>query len=199
MTKTTQYSDDYIEVIPGLDAVRVRPQIYLKDIQVPDELIFQALCHAIDEALDGKCSWIKIEIDRQLVNVEYNAGISLWITPSGRSTAEIMMTVLHACHNMKKHLDVGAKYCTLGLAVMNAFCDQFEIETISQGKIGTQVYIKVAADRNFLISESNEVDKTKFSFTLDREMVGDYQFDVDRLRSKVLELAQELNIKITID
>ena len=199
MEEITQYFDDDIQVFPWQDAIRFRPKIYLKDIQIPDGLIIETLCHAIDEVLDSKCSWIKIAIDGERVNVEYDAGISLEIRSSGRSAADLMMTELYACHNQKKYLEVGVKYCRIGLAAANVFCDRFEIETISQGKIGTQVYIKGAADRNFSISESNEADKTRLSFTLDREMVGDYQFDIDRLRSKVLELAQELNIKVTID
>jgi DNA gyrase/topoisomerase IV subunit B len=197
MAETPEYDDD-IQVLTGLEAIRIRPQVYLKGIEIPDGLIIQTLCHAIDEVFDGKCSWIKIEIDRELVTIEYNAGISLEIRPSGRSVADLMMTELYACHNLKKHLEVGEKYCRLGLAAVTAFCDRFEIETVWHGKIGNQIYIKGAAEQDFAISNSPEIDKTKFIFVLDRELVGDYQFDFDRLRLKLLELAQELNIEITI-
>jgi DNA gyrase/topoisomerase IV subunit B len=197
MAEITEYDDD-IQVFTMLEAIRLRPQTYLEGIEIPDGLIIQMLCHAIDEVFDGKCSWIKIEIDRELVRIEYDAGISLEIRPSGRSVADMMMTELYACHNLKKHLEVGEKYCRLGLAAVTAFCDRFEIETIWHGKIGTQIYIKGAADRDFDISDFKGIDKTKFIFMLDKEIVGNYQFDLDRLRLKALELAQELSIEITI-
>jgi DNA gyrase/topoisomerase IV subunit B len=199
MPELSQYPDDEIKVYTLMEAVRLRPKLHLKDIQIPDELILATLCHAIDEVLDGKCNWIKIEIDREIVNIEYDTGMSLYKTPSGRTAADLMMTVLYACHNMKKHLEVGAKYCQTGLAIVNAYCDRFEIETISHDKIGTQVYIQGESDRDFSITNCHDADRTRFRFMLDRDLVGDYQFDLGRLQSQVLELARELNIKITIE
>ena len=60
-----------------------------------DDLIFEALCHAIDESLDDRCKHINIDIDLDsVVYVRYDAAMSLGITPSGRPTADELMNDL---------------------------------------------------------------------------------------------------------
>jgi DNA gyrase/topoisomerase IV subunit B len=67
-----------------LGIVRCRPSAYLGDLEredLFDDLIFEALCHSIDEAIEGNCTKIQITIETAgSILVQYDAGISLAIT-----------------------------------------------------------------------------------------------------------------------
>jgi DNA gyrase/topoisomerase IV subunit B len=114
-----------IEVLPGLEAVRRRPQLYLGELgreDLFDDLILESLCHAIDEAMDSNCHDISIRLETaDAILVRYDAGINLELHPkSGKRLVDILLTELRACHNLKKHMKVGSEYCQYGLAVLNA-------------------------------------------------------------------------------
>jgi DNA gyrase/topoisomerase IV subunit B len=139
MENELQYDDSIIVVRELPDAILYRPHLHLGDLEREDlfnDFIFEALCHAIDESLDDRCKHINIDVDRSgVVTVRYDAGIPLNI-------ANGLLTSLYACHNLKKHIEVGSNYCQIGLAVLNAVCSEFQVDIICNGKHGKQTYIK---------------------------------------------------------
>jgi DNA gyrase/topoisomerase IV subunit B len=202
MEDESEYDDGNIVVLEGLDAIRCRPAMYLGGLErddLFDDLIFESLCHAIDEAIDDGCKYIKINIKpTDVVFIQYDAGMSLETRGTDTPVADSLLTQLHACHNLKKNIDVGSKYCQLGLAVLNAVCSEFQVDIIWSGKRGRQTYIKGKADRDFIISESDEIDRTQFRFSFDVELLGKHAIHLDRLQLKADKLMQDFGVKLDI-
>lgn len=195
MENESQYDDDIIVVLELPDAIRCRANMYLGNLEredLFDDLIFEALCHAIDESLDDRCKHINIDIDRAgIVTVRYDAGIPLHI-------ANGLLGKLYACHNLKKHIEVGSKYCQLGLAVLNAVCSEFQVDIVCNGKHGRQTYIKGKAEQDFVVFDSHEIDRTQFKFSFDEELLGKHEIHLDRLKVKAEELMQNFNLRVEI-
>jgi DNA gyrase/topoisomerase IV subunit B len=202
MEDKSEYDDGDIVVIEGVDAIRRRTDMFLGKLErddLFDELIFEALCHAIDEALDDRCKHINIDIDRAgIVSIQYDACMSLELKRNGKPKADSYFGELYACHNLKKHIEVGSKYCRHGLYLLNAVCSEFKVDIVERGKWGKQTYIKGKVDQEFIIADTNEIDRTHFQFRFDEELLGKHTIHLDRLQLKADELMQDLGVKVSI-
>jgi DNA gyrase/topoisomerase IV subunit B len=194
-----------IFILEGLDAIRCRINMYLGELEREDlfeDLVFEALCHAIDESVDNNCKNIQIYIEdiSGAVSIHYDAGISLDInTNTGKSLVVSLFTELLACHNLKKHIEVGSKYCQYGLAVLNAVCSHLEVDTIKRGQRSLQTYIKGKLTEDFLVpSKLEDTERTNIRFFFDDELLGKHEIHLDRLKLKAQELIQDCGLKIDI-
>jgi len=99
--KTEEYSAKNINVLKGLEAVRMRPAMYIGDVgqRGLHHLINEVVDYCLDEALAGYCDTINVMINKdETVYVEDNGrGIPVDMHPEEkRSALEVVMTVLHA-------------------------------------------------------------------------------------------------------
>ncbi|XGV98014.1 MAG: hypothetical protein ACAF41_03570 [Leptolyngbya sp. BL-A-14] len=192
-----------IEILSSVEAVRLRPELWLGDLgreSLFEDLIFEALCHAIDEALDHCCKHIQIAIESNgAMSLQYDAGIPLALHPeTGRPAADILFTELLACHKLKKHIEVGSEYCQYGLAALNAVCFEFRVDTVCKNQRGTQTYIKGKAAQDFVISDSDGSDRTQFRFSFDEELLGHHEVQRDRLQAKAEKIMQDFIVQLDI-
>ena len=147
------YTIDDIQIVTTAMAVRKRPQMYFErheDDDIFDRLVVEGLCHALDEVIDGNCTEIKITINDNSFQIDYNAGMSLDVK-HGQTIAEEIMTTLFACKHSKKHEEIGKKYCRVSMAALNAGSSLCNLRTVFQGKEGSIQFVKGEAVKRKLV------------------------------------------------
>lgn len=196
-TETNQsYDASNIRVLEGLEAVRLRPGMYIGSTSQRGlhHCIYEIVDNSIDESLAGYCTDIKVTVNPDnSVTVEDNGrGIPVDIKPdSGKSALEIVHTVLHAGG---KFGDGGYKVSGglhgVGASVVNALSEKFIVEVSRQGYVWRQEYMR--GEPSSPVEKTKETDKTgtKTTFWPDPEIFTETtEIDCDVITNRLREMA----------
>ena len=188
------YSAKDIQVLEGLEAVRVRPGMYIgsTDQRGLHHLIYEILDNCVDEAMAGFCDTVTITISEEgeIALTDNGRGIPVdKHATTGLSALETVMTTLHAGGKFGGGAyKVSGGLHGVGASVVNALSCNVTAEIHREGKIYTQKYNQGISTGKLEVTGTTEIHGTTIKFTPDPEIFPNVDFDFDLLTSHFKEI-----------
>ena len=189
------YTAEQIKVLPGLEAVRKRPDMYIGDTNSRGfhHLVFEVLDNSVDESLAGFCNNISVTVhlDESVTIEDDGRGIPVDIhDETGKPAVEVVMTMLHAGGKFdSKVYRVSGGLHGVGVTVVNALSETLSIEIRREGKVWYQEYEKGEAIKDLKNTGSTKKSGTKIHFKPDSGIFEVSEFNYDILAQRIRELA----------
>ena len=208
-TKVTQeYGGSQIQVLEGLEAVRMRPGMYIGSTSSSGlhHLVYEIVDNAIDEALAGYCKNITVTINpgNSITVTDDGRGIPVDIQPqTGRPALEVVYTVLHAGGKFGGGgYKVSGGLHGVGASVVNALSQWLRVRVHKNGSIYEMKFARGNITQEMKIVGKTDKTGTEVTFQPDPEMFDTTEYDYEILHERMREeafLNAGLSITITDD
>ena len=199
-----EYTEENIQVLEGLEAVRKRPGMYISNTSQKGlhHLIYEIVDNSIDEALAGRCDRIVIELNNDgSVSVEDNGmGIPAGIHPTaGIPTIEVVFCLLHAGGKFGGGgYKIAGGLHGVGASVVNALSEWLEIINCYDGYKYTGRFERGQVARGIEKVEKTDKHGLYVRFMPDKEIFESLEFDYQTVANRMREQAF-LNAGLTIE
>jgi DNA gyrase subunit B len=212
---TGGYTGDQIKILEGLEAVRLRPGMYIggTDIRALHHLVYEVVDNSIDEAMAGFADTVSVTVNADGSCCVLDNGRGIPLNPKkhenpaydGKPAVEIVLTVLHAGG---KFGEEGSAYKVsgglhgVGVSCVNALSEWLECEVYREGKVHAIAFERGRTKKPLHVVGSIGADAglktgTKVTFMPDAELFPDTTFDYATLANRLRELSF-LNPGVTI-
>ncbi|HFZ7181187.1 TPA: DNA topoisomerase IV subunit B [Streptococcus agalactiae] len=203
----TNYGDDAIQVLEGLDAVRKRPGMYIgsTDGTGLHHLVWEIVDNAVDEALSGFGNRIDVILnkDGSITVTDHGRGMPTGMHAMGKPTVEVIFTVLHAGGKFGQggYKTSGGLH-GVGSSVVNALSSWLEVEIIRDGAIYRQRFEnggKPVTTLKKIGTAPKSKSGTSVSFMPDQSVFSTIDFKFNTIAERLKESAFLLkNVTLTL-
>ncbi|MEI3613697.1 DNA topoisomerase IV subunit B [Pseudogracilibacillus sp. SO30301A] len=200
------YTEESIQVLEGLEAVRKRPAMYIgsTDIKGLHHLAYEIIDNAVDEALAGYGNEIHVKLhkDNSISISDNGRGIPTGIHETGKPTTEVIFTVLHAGGKFGQGgYKASGGLHGVGAAVVNALSEWLEVTTYRNGEKYYQ-HFKDGGKPSTTLEKKGDTKKsgTTIRFKPDPKIFSVTEFKTETIAERLRESAflfQGLKITLT--
>ncbi len=199
------YGGEQIEILEGLEPVRIRPGMYIgsTDSRGLHQLVYEVVDNSVDEAMAGFCDHIQVTIhaDGSLTVEDNGRGIPVEPHPKRpkQSTLEVVMTTLHAGGKFSgdAYKSGSGGLHGVGVSAVNALSEWCRVEVKRDGKRYMQEYRQGKPVKGVRVIGESEGNGTKTSFLPDLTVMETRDFNFDLLAQRFREMAY-INRGLTI-
>lgn len=199
------YSADEIRVLEGLEAVRLRPGMYIGSTSARGlhHLVYEIVDNSIDEALAGFCDTIQVTInpDGSCTVTDNGRGIPVDMHESGKPALEVVLTVLHAGGKFGDGgYAISGGLHGVGVSVVNALSSWMKVQVHRNGKVYEMAFSRGAVTEKMTVVGESHDTGTIVTFMPDPEIFKEgTDFSYETLKVRVRELAfLNKGLKITL-
>ena len=205
-----KYDGTSIKILEGLEAVRKRPGMYIgsTDRRGLHHLVWEIVDNSIDEAINGYGDYIKITLnsDKSITVEDFGRGVPVDMHESGRSTPEVIYTILHAGGKFEESgYKVSGGLHGVGASVVNALSKwmtvnicrekvEYEISFENGGKVKSPLkkigpFRKVSGTKVTFLPDEEIFSTTSFNYSTICERMQESAFLIKGLTIEVVEEA----------
>ncbi len=185
-----------ITVLEGLEAVRLRPGMYIGSTgpRGLHHLVYEVVDNSVDEAIAGYCSQIIVTLhpDNSVTVVDDGRGIPVDLhQKEKRPAAEVVMTTLHAGGKFGEGggYKVSGGLHGVGVSVVNALSERLHLEVRRDGHLWTQDYERGDPSTEFKQGAKAKGSGTTITFLPDPEIFDEVEYDFATLSQRLRETA----------